>query len=86
MCNVEIKPTPGRERETGAAVALDAATLWRDAEVPPLLSSFDEASLAAARDAVPGLPRALLVDECRRTGSKRASRGSTASRVDVDHR
>ncbi len=62
-CNVEIKPTPGRERETGAAVALDAATLWRDAEVPPLLSSFSENALDAARAAVPTLPRALLVDE-----------------------
>ncbi len=62
-CNVEIKATPGRERETGAAVALDAAALWRDADVPPLLSSFDEASLVAARDAVPQLPRALLLDE-----------------------
>jgi glycerophosphoryl diester phosphodiesterase len=62
-CNVEIKASPGRERETGAAVALDAAALWRDADVPPLLSSFDEASLVAARDAVPQLPRALLLDE-----------------------
>jgi glycerophosphoryl diester phosphodiesterase len=61
-CNIEIKPTPGRERETGAAVALDAATLWRDADTLPLLSSFSEASLEAARDAVPGLPRALLAD------------------------
>ena len=62
-CNIELKPTPGRERETGAAVALDAATLWRDADVPPLLSSFSEAALDAARDAVPALPRALLLDE-----------------------
>jgi len=62
-CNIEIKPTPGRERETGAAVALDAAQLWRDAEVMPLLSSFSEDALAAARDAVPALPRALLLDE-----------------------
>ena len=61
-CNIEIKPTPGRERETGAAVALDAATLWRDAEVPPLLSSFSEAALDAARDAVAALPRALLLE------------------------
>jgi len=61
-CNVEIKAMPGRERETGAAVALDAAALWRDAEMPPLLASFDEASLVAARDAAPQLPRALLLD------------------------
>ena len=61
-CNIEIKPTPGRERETGAAVAMDAATLWRDADVPPLLSSFSEAALEAARDAVAVLPRALLLD------------------------
>jgi len=61
-CNVEIKPTPGRERETGAAVALDAAALWRDAEVPPLMSSFAEDALDAARDAVPALPRALLIE------------------------
>jgi glycerophosphoryl diester phosphodiesterase len=61
-CNVEIKPMPGRERDTGAAVALDAATLWRDAETPPLLSSFSEASLEGARDAVAEMPRALLLD------------------------
>jgi glycerophosphoryl diester phosphodiesterase len=61
-CNVEIKPTPGRERETGAAVAIDAALLWRDAGVPPLLSSFSEEALDAARATVPALPRALLVD------------------------
>jgi glycerophosphoryl diester phosphodiesterase len=61
-CNVEIKPMPGRERETGAAVALDAAALWREAETPPLLSSFSEASLEGARDAVAEMPRALLLD------------------------
>jgi glycerophosphoryl diester phosphodiesterase len=60
-CNIEIKPVPGRERDTGAAVALDASVLWRDTDVPPLLSSFSEDALAAARDAVPSLPRALLV-------------------------
>lgn len=63
LCNIEIKPTEGRERETGAAVAIDAEALWRGAAVPPLLSSFSEASLAAARDAVPALPRALLCDD-----------------------
>ena len=60
--NLEIKPTPGRERETGAAVALDAAALWRDAATPPLLSSFSDRALEAARDAAPELPRAWLFD------------------------
>jgi glycerophosphoryl diester phosphodiesterase len=61
--NIEIKPTPGRERETGAAVALDARSLWRDATVPPLLSSFSTDALDAARAAVPELPRAWLCED-----------------------
>jgi glycerophosphoryl diester phosphodiesterase len=60
--NIEIKPCPGREAETGAAVAIEAGLLWRDAAVPPLLSSFSEAALVAAREAVPWLPRAWLVE------------------------
>ena len=58
--NIEIKPTRGRERETGAAIALDAASLWAGSGRVPLLSSFSEAALEAARDAAPELPRALL--------------------------
>jgi glycerophosphoryl diester phosphodiesterase len=60
--NIEIKPTPGRERETGAAIAIDAAHLWAGADVPPLLSSFSPIALDAARDAVATLPRAFLID------------------------
>jgi glycerophosphoryl diester phosphodiesterase len=60
--NIEIKPTPGRERETGAALALDAKTLWTGADVKPLLSSFSEDALDAAREAVPELPRAWLIE------------------------
>jgi glycerophosphoryl diester phosphodiesterase len=60
-CNIEIKPTPGRDESTGAAVALDARELWRGA-APPLLSSFSEVALAAAREAVPELQRALLLE------------------------
>ncbi len=62
LANVEIKPSPGREVETGALVAIAAAHAWRDAAVPPLLSSFSPEALAAARRTVPTLPRALLVD------------------------
>ena len=61
MLNVEIKPCPGEEARTGAAVAREAARLWAGA-VPPLLSSFKPEALAAARDAEPALPRGLLLD------------------------
>ena len=60
--NIEIKPTPGRERETGAAVALDVKSLWSGADVKPVLSSFSADALDAARVAVPELPRAWLVE------------------------
>ena len=60
--NIEIKPTPGRERETGAAVALDAAALWKGSDVPPLLSSFSATALEAALETVPALPRAWLTE------------------------
>ncbi len=83
-CNIEIKPTPGRERETGGAVALDATTLWRDADVPPLLSSFSEDALAAARDAAPALPRALLVDTVPADWQDRLARLGCVA-LDVDH-
>lgn len=61
MVNVEIKPTAGSERQTGALVAAQVAALWPAAAPAPLLSSFQEASLAAARDAAPALELALLV-------------------------
>jgi glycerophosphoryl diester phosphodiesterase len=60
--NLEIKPTPGTERETGARVAAQAAALWAGQPAPPLLSSFSVEALEAARDAVPALPRALLLE------------------------
>jgi glycerophosphoryl diester phosphodiesterase len=61
-CNIEIKPMPGRERDTGSAVALSAQSLWRGSEVTPLLSSFSDSALAAARAAVPELQRLFLVE------------------------
>jgi glycerophosphoryl diester phosphodiesterase len=59
--NIEIKPCPGEEARTGAAVAREAARLWAGA-LPPLLSSFKPEALAAARDTEPALPRGLLLD------------------------
>ena len=63
LLNVEIKPCPGREVETGRLVAQQAARLWAGAAVPPLLSSFSFDALQAAQQAEPMLPRAWLVEE-----------------------
>lgn len=60
--NIEIKPSPGAEAGTGREVARLAAELWSHPARPPLLSSFSEIALEAARQAAPGLPRALLLD------------------------
>ena len=63
--DVEIKPSPGHELETGRVVAAMAATLWSSATVPPLLTSFQPSSLQGARETAPQLPRALLLDALR---------------------
>lgn len=60
LANVEIKPVPGRDRETGLAVAAAAAAHWKGAPVAPLLSSFSAEALRAAREAAPELPRGLI--------------------------
>ena len=62
LLNIEIKPTPGQEEETGTVVAAHAARLWARAAIPPLLTSFSPAALQAARRAAPVLPRGLLLD------------------------
>ncbi|AUH49896.1 glycerophosphodiester phosphodiesterase [Chromobacterium sp. ATCC 53434] len=61
--NLEIKPCPRREEETGRLVAQEAAKLWAGAAVPPLLSSFEIDALRAAKAAEPALPRAFLCEE-----------------------
>lgn len=62
LVNLEIKPCPGREALTGAAVARAVRTLWAQAEVKPLLSSFSPEALEAAQATAPQLPRALLFE------------------------
>lgn len=59
--DVEIKPIPGMEAATGAAVAAHCDRAWRDENVPPILTSFSEVALAAARDEAATLPRGLLM-------------------------
>lgn len=62
LLNIEIKPTPGTDEETGRVVASHAARLWHGQAVPPLLTSFKPAALAGAQRAAPHLPRGLLLD------------------------
>ncbi|WP_291991572.1 glycerophosphodiester phosphodiesterase [Candidatus Accumulibacter sp. ACC003] len=61
MVNVEIKPAAGFEATTGAVVARCVRELWAGVELP-LLSSFSEVALAAAREAAPELPLGSLFE------------------------
>jgi glycerophosphoryl diester phosphodiesterase len=61
-CNVEIKPCPERDEETAIAAVATLRRHWPAALPQPLLSSFNDASLAAARVAAPEYIRALLLD------------------------
>jgi len=58
--NLEIKPCPGREKET-AEVALDhLSQIWDDLD-NLLISSFQHVSLEAAMDLAPDYARGLLI-------------------------
>jgi glycerophosphoryl diester phosphodiesterase len=64
--NIEIKPTPGAESQTGALVANAAVRLWANAPagaMAPLLTSFSPDALEAALSAQPKLPRGLLLEQ-----------------------
>jgi glycerophosphoryl diester phosphodiesterase len=62
-CNVEIKPCEGREVETARVAVETLRRAWPTALPAPLLSSFKDASLKAARETAPEFARALLVGE-----------------------
>jgi len=61
--NVEIKPTPGQERETGRACGELLGRIWPQDIVQPLLTSFKPDALAGAKETAPHIPRGLLVDK-----------------------
>ncbi len=58
--NVEVKASPGREAESGAAIARALAGRWFGGPAPMLISSFSADSLAAARQAAAQVPRGFL--------------------------
>jgi glycerophosphoryl diester phosphodiesterase len=72
-CNVEIKPDEGREAETARGVVATLRRHWPASLPPPLLSSFKEASLVAAREAAPEFARAILLGELKDDWRTRAA-------------
>jgi glycerophosphoryl diester phosphodiesterase len=89
--NIELKPAPGYESETGKVVARVAAAMFADDIAAgqlaraPLLSSFSQLALEAARDAAPQLPRACLMSELPPDWERRA-REVGAVAIHVNHR
>ena len=61
--NVEIKPCEGREAETARVAVATLRRCWPASLPAPLLSSFKDISLAAAREAAPEFARAILIDK-----------------------
>jgi glycerophosphoryl diester phosphodiesterase len=60
--NVEIKPTPGLAAETAEVALTLLRDLWPKDRLPPLISSFERQSLAAAKRVAPHWPRGLLAE------------------------
>lgn len=60
--NIEIKPCPGRARETARGALAVARACWPGDRAPPLVSSFDRDALDEARTCAPGWPRGLLLE------------------------
>lgn len=76
--NMEIKPAPDYDLETGGTVARIAAALFADEiaagdlAAVPLLSSFSMLALEAAREVAPQVPRACLMGELAPDWERRA--------------
>jgi glycerophosphoryl diester phosphodiesterase len=83
--NVELKPCPGRARETGARVTALLRDRWPEGAAPPLVSSFSPEALEASREVASSLPRALLVDAVTDAALDRAVALGCAA-LDVNHR
>ncbi len=59
--NLELKPCPGRARETGHLVGRAFARMWPTRLPAAVISSFQADALAACAEAAPELARAFLV-------------------------
>jgi glycerophosphoryl diester phosphodiesterase len=82
--NVELKPSPGQEEETARRVMAILRDRWPASLPMPLVSSFQEAALAAAREAMPEAPRGLLLGAVPRDWRQRAEDLDCAT-IHCDH-
>ncbi|MCC2954473.1 glycerophosphodiester phosphodiesterase [Massilia sp. IC2-477] len=89
--NIELKPARGFDRETGETVARITRAMFADQiaagelDRVPLLSSFSLASLEAAVNAAPELPRAFLMSELP-PGWEPLARSIDAVAIHTNHR
>jgi glycerophosphoryl diester phosphodiesterase len=90
--NIEIKPAPGFDSETGAVVARIAAAMFADdiaageGERVPLLSSFSHDALDSARELAPQVPRAYLMSQLPPDWERRAREvGAVAIHANQKH-
>lgn len=60
--NLEVKPCPGREAETARVALAEVEMHWSKDRPVPVISSFKLASLVAAREVAPHLPRGYLAE------------------------
>ena len=60
--NIEIKPCPGKTRQTAIAVMSCLNRYWPASKPLPLVSSFEHEALYLCRDLAPELPLGLLFD------------------------
>jgi len=82
--NVELKPSPGQEEETARRALGILRERWPARLPTPLVSSFQEAALAAAREAMPEAPRGLLLGAVPRDWRQRAEDLDCAT-IHCDH-
>jgi glycerophosphoryl diester phosphodiesterase len=89
--NIEIKPAPGYDIETGGTVAHLASEIFA-AEIAagqwervPLLSSFSHLALEAAHEVAPQVPRACLMSELAPDWERRA-RSLAVVAIHVNHK
>ena len=83
--NIELKAARGRAGETGAAAVALLARMWPPHLPPPLISSFIEEALLAARSCAPSIARGLLFRAVPRNWRLHAEKLG-CSTIHVDHR